>query len=199
MPIIVLISIPVIIGFLALAGAFSTGQVQIPTGFWMLVKGGGFALVVACTLSMIVRAASETAQIFKAAGKTLKYVSVRMPIADHSHKIPEFDHSGAVIAYRYFDVEDGELHSVGYGATGHNPVTKRSKGSYAGGWNIADRVPTLNNTHGIYAAKTPNSPILDDYNILGSVLAKVELSGRVVEGEYGYRAQYCRVLEVYGD
>jgi hypothetical protein len=105
---------------------------------------------------------------------------------------------GEVIGDRYFEKINGKYYSVGAGlAGGKNPITGRDRGDYAGGWNIADRVPTLKNKSGIYAAKTINSHILDPYNHEGAVLAKVELSGRVVEGDYGYRAQYCRILETY--
>ena len=68
-------------------------------------------------------------------------------------------------------------------------------GTYPGGFKRSDRVPTLKNTNGIYAAKTPDSPILQDYSS-GNVLAQVKLSGRIVEGELGYRAQYCEVVKI---
>ena len=106
------------------------------------------------------------------------------------HKVSEIDVSGIVIAYRYFDrLPDGTLTSIGKGLTVDG-------GTYPGGFKRSDRVPTLRNTNGIYAAKTPDSPILDDFRGYGDVLAKVKLSGRIIEGEYGYRAQYCEVIKI---
>jgi hypothetical protein len=119
------------------------------------------------------------------------------PITNPRSNEPEISkETGSIIAYRYFDYVDGEYWSMSSGIVGQNPITNRPRGNYQGGWNISDRVPTLNNKSGIYAAKKKNSPILRDYAAAGT-LAKVELSGRVIEGEYGYRAQYCRILEVY--
>jgi hypothetical protein len=120
--------------------------------------------------------------------------------SDPRHQVPEVDVNGSVIGYRYFNVasEDGTLFSIGVGMTGDkvNPITGVHRGWYKDNWNVSDRVPTLKNDSGIYAAKTPDSPLLDGY---GGVLAKVELSGRVIEGEYGYRAQFCRVIEILED
>lgn len=115
------------------------------------------------------------------------------------HTKMETDKEGDVIAYRYFHVTpNGVLHSVSTGAMGKNPITNRRRGSYAGGYNISDRVPTFKNTSGIYAAKTKHSPALLPYqNMSDVVLAQVKLSGRIIEAEYGYRAQYCEIIKVY--
>lgn len=200
MPIIVLISIPMMIGLFALFGAFSLGQVQVAPAFWVFVKfvfGGVWVLWIAVSVA---KGASEVMATVGDVAFSFSDLLDKLPINDRRHKIPEVDRRGTVIAYRYFQMSSkGVLHSVGAGMVGKNPITKRERGSYKGGWNTSDRIPTLKNTHGIYAAKTWDSPILKDYQGDNTVLAKVELSGRIVEGEYGYRAQHCRIVETYGD
>lgn len=55
--------------------------------------------------------------------------------------------------------------------------------------------PNENNTSGIYCAKTPNSPILTNYKKAGYALVRLILSGTVVEGNYGYRAEHAQILD----
>jgi hypothetical protein len=194
--ILLLLSIPAIIGLLAFAGIVANDPPDMPqvdrqTGD-NLICWGTFGLV--AIVGMIVfpslygdatGIAAELNQVYQ--------------INDPRHKVPERDANGSFIGYRYFiKSPDGTLEAMSKGRIGHNPITGRKRGSYAGGWNIADRVPTLKNTSGIYAAKTWDSPILDDYKE-GAVLAKVELSGKVIEADRGYRAQYCRIIETYGE
>lgn len=212
MPIGFLLLIPVAIGLCALLGAYATEQV--PDAFISTVKFvfgatvGMFCITI--FLRVLAGAANAGAQVFG----NLKYVPHTMQISGsasvratswksirmrrvHCDEV-EYGANGAIIAYRYFELlEDGTLASVGKGATRPtNPITNRPAWSYRGGWNISDRVPTLNNTSGIYAAKHARSHILETYAKEGTVLAKVELSGRIIEAEYGYRAQRCRVLEI---
>ena len=54
----------------------------------------------------------------------------------------------------------------------------------------------MKNRNGIYAAKTPDSPVLEEFNNSGNVLCQVELGGKYIEGEMGYRAQHCRVIKI---
>lgn len=197
--ILFLISIPIIIGLLAGVGAVADGQVQVParagsTLLWVVGgMAGGFII-----LSLIGSAASSASSFLDQVmdiGDTQREVDRRQR-SMHGAEPVEMNRDGSIIAYRVFEMVDGVPWSVGNGIVGDNPITGRERGSYLGGWNISDRVPTLNNTSGIYAAKRPESAILDVYRDPGTVLAKVELSGRVVEGERGYRAQYCRILNV---
>jgi len=108
------------------------------------------------------------------------------------HRIAEHDASGAVIAYRWFMEDlDGSFRSMtSFG---------RSRGARWDRENLiqtSDRVPTAKNTHGFYAAKTPDSPILKPFRFPGAVKARVQLSGRVVESEYGFKGQHCLLLEI---
>lgn len=166
---------------------------KILAACWQIAKYGMWGFAGYIILSMISGAARGTAEVFGG----LKYVAYDLPREERRSKQVEYGPHGSVIAYRYFEcLPDGELYSVGKGvARPNNPITRRPAGSYRGGWNISDRVPTIKNTAGIYAAKQPYG-VLDDYRHPGLVLAKVELSGRIVEHEYGYRAQRCNVLEI---
>jgi hypothetical protein len=173
--------------------------VGVIAGLLALSAGDGRVLPVLCfgafglmVLGMSVAAGNRESVEHWRASPTYQQINPR------PHSVPEIERDGRIIAYRYFWVMDGEYYSVGAGIVGDNPITRRNRGHYLNGYNISDRVPTLNNESGIYAAKTPNSPILQDYKDDDHVLARVELSGRVIEGEYGYRAQRCRILEVLG-
>lgn len=106
-----------------------------------------------------------------------------------SYRTPEFNADGTIVAYRYF-IRDEK----GYMSITKNGLS-RNGGSWPGGYLESDRVPTLKNTNGIYAAKTADSPILEPYRGQGYTLAKVELSGRVIEAEFGYRAQRCIIIK----
>lgn len=119
-----------------------------------------------------------------------------LPIA-HKLQMPdwttaEYTELGSIVAYRYFLVDgDGNFRSVNVEGYKRGHVWTRDNP-----FQVSDRVPTAKNKSGFYAAKKPLSPILSEYKGKdGFVLTKVELSGRVVETEYGFRAQNCRILE----
>jgi hypothetical protein len=106
------------------------------------------------------------------------------------HTVTEYAPDGTIVAYRYFDMLEGNvLASVGKGRLVDG-------GTYPGGYKRSDRVPTMKNTNGIYAAKTPDSPILEQYKGRGRVLGEVRLSGRVIEGKYGFRAHECQAFRI---
>jgi hypothetical protein len=182
MKIILLISIPVFLGVLAGVGAIFDGQVSpefVATAF-LWVKWMGIAFLGLWLLNWF--ASRQPVRC------TIPFESEEYAINER-HTQAELDENGSVIAYRYFDLDKGVLKSVGMGAY-------VAPEGYKDGYLASDRVPTLKNTNGIYAAKTPDSPILEPYHFYGMVKAKVQLSGRIVEGELGYRGQFCKVLEI---
>lgn len=70
-------------------------------------------------------------------------------------------------------------------------------GKWVDGFLEADRIPADDNTNGIYAAKWPDSPELSSLKLNPhTVLVKLALSGRVIECEFGFRAQYADIIEV---
>lgn len=197
MKIILLLCIPVLLGLMALVGAVNQNPVQVSQPTRSQFDGGiclGAIIFAAFVGFIVFPDAYDGARGF---ASDLRQV---LPITDPRADEPEISRDGSYIGYRYFTKfeSDGSLHSVGKGAVvGWNPITGRHSHDYSGGWNISNRVPTLKNESGIYAAKKQDSHILAPWAHGDHVLAKVELSGRVIEGEYGYRAQYCRILEVY--
>jgi len=60
----------------------------------------------------------------------------------------------------------------------------------------ADKVPSENNTNGVYAVKSLKDPELIRYQKLCTVLVKIVLSGTVVEHQRGFRAECAQILEV---
>ena len=64
---------------------------------------------------------------------------------------------------------------------------------YFGKWVYSDRIPSPNNTNGIYITKEGMGNILETYR---GVLVKVETDGWYVEHEYGYRVHKARVIEI---
>lgn len=125
-----------------------------------------------------------------------------MPSFWNRHKEVEWDcgDEGSVIGYRYLYVKRDkatvEFTSGAMGTLKENPVLKRNRGSWRGAFNISDRIPTMTNKSGIYAAKTPDSPVLSQYREPDTILVKLRLSGRIVEAEYGYRAHRADILEI---
>lgn len=98
------------------------------------------------------------------------------------------DKNGYIVAYRYYRIDDK-----------NNLYSMTSEHHHAGGYLQADQKPTLGNTNGIYAAKRPNSSILNEYAQPGTALVEVRLWGEYVEGTKGYRAEHCqaqRILKV---
>lgn len=110
------------------------------------------------------------------------------------HTVAEEDEHGNVIAYRYFLVSNGKLFPVTATGMAHG------RGCAIGELVRADAVPTETNLSGFYAAKTPDSPVLEPYRAQrGTVLARVLFPtiGWVIEGEYGYRSEYQKILNVW--
>jgi hypothetical protein len=187
-----------------------------PKWMWLSL----FALPVLIPYLLEISEPSEQPSTRKTQGKK------RMPNQPVFHKVPtvpvrpiseavlsdyEYGPQGGLIGWRYFEVADGVLCSVGMGLIDdcYNPVTRRMRSSYADGWNASDVLPTMTNRSGIYAFKARYSSILDGYAAIYSVLGKVELFGEIIEEQYMdgngrlipgvhvYRAQFCHVLEVY--
>lgn len=178
----------IVVAFLALVGFFVI--IIDPSGFlgivWNFLHGFlifVLALVFGIVTLMVVKYA--IIRSFPGRGRE-KY--------DERHTRVEYDEDGCIIGYRYFSVVPDDnggyvLASIGYGAGVDG-------GTYPGWTKRSDRVPTIWNKSGIYAAKTPDSPILEQYREDGYIKARVRLYGKVVETEYGYRAQYCDILNV---
>lgn len=59
--------------------------------------------------------------------------------------------------------------------------------TWAGPTAVADQVPSLDTTSGLYALKEPN------YRLDGDVVGQVALSGIVLEGTTGYRAERAAI------
>jgi len=108
----------------------------------------------------------------------------------HFHKKVEHDNAGNIIAYKYltWDQQCQVFKSFSW----HSQIADWIDNSIT-----ADQVPTEENTNGIYAAKTPNNPILKHYAMYPDVkLVKLCLSGAVIEYDHGYRAEHADILEV---
>lgn len=107
----------------------------------------------------------------------------------HFHQKVEVDNAGNIIAYKYleWDEPNGAFKSFGW-------ITFAIWSDHS---LTADEIPAEENTHGIYCAKTPNSPILARYaKYERARLVKLMLSGVVVEYDHGYRAEHADILEV---
>lgn len=157
--------------------------------FLVWLKDGGVSVVVIVIAAVVM--AVFVGVFWLAAGFVLGGIA---DVSSDRHQKRETNADGAIIAYRkVVKTDHGDFFSVSYGAKGHNSVTGLPRGWYQDGWNTSDRIPTVKNTSGIYAVKTSDNPELENYP---GVLVKVELSGRVIESETGYRAQHCRVVEV---
>lgn len=108
----------------------------------------------------------------------------------------ECEDDGTVIGYKWLHWTGHEFMSGSIMSSGHNKVLNRRSDSWRGAMNFSDRVPTMQNTSGIYAAKTADSPILDEYQQPDTALVKLRLSGRIIEADYGYRAQKAEIVEI---
>jgi hypothetical protein len=98
---------------------------------------------------------------------------------------------GGFVGYRYFKInEQGQLCSLYPDKNGRHEV-------YEDGYLQSHHIPTINNEAGIYAAKTKNSPVLENYSGTGDIFAKVWLFGRVVPMDFVYRASECQITDVY--
>jgi hypothetical protein len=105
--------------------------------------------------------------------------------APRFHRKVERDNAGNIIAYKYLCQEQDGLRSFfGNALWVDNSLT-------------ADVIPTEENTHGIYCAKTHDSPILTRYakSYYPTRLVKLLLSGIVLEFDHGYRAEHADILE----
>lgn len=105
------------------------------------------------------------------------------------------DENGYIIAYRFYRID-----------TDNNLRSMHSDTLHPGGYLEADIKPTPQNTHGIYAVKSPDSPSLKPYKQFAAkerpvALVEVILWGDYVEGTKGYRAEHCqakKIIKRYG-
>lgn len=108
--------------------------------------------------------------------------------APRFHRKVEYDNVGNIIAYKYLVQQQDGLHSF-VGDT-----------FWEGDSLTADKIPTEDNTHGIYCAKTFDNPILKRYagsnNVRLVRLVKLLLSGIVLEFDHGFRAEHADIIEV---
>ena len=100
----------------------------------------------------------------------------------------EFDaSSGNIIAYKYLKKRKKK---DGFKSYHNNEIWKDNSID-------ADEIPTDDNTNGIYASKKPNASNLHSYKPeKRSTLVKLLLSGKVIEHEYGYRAEHADIVEI---
>jgi len=111
------------------------------------------------------------------------------PPAQRGYGEPEYMVDGTLVGYRYFDRDlEGNLSSIGMG-------NWMGKGDWGGGKATAHQLPTEENRAGLWAAYTPDSPFLDDYND-HDVKAAVGFKGQVVFGEKGFRAEEGEVIQI---
>lgn len=99
---------------------------------------------------------------------------------------------GYVEAWRWFEAaisrnNDGSVASIHPISTGDGDHVYEWDGE-----NVAYCPPTLSNNRGFYAYKQPY--ILDHQ---AALFGRVALYGDIVECEYGYRAEKCRILDVW--
>lgn len=60
----------------------------------------------------------------------------------------------------------------------------------------SDQIPAKANTNGIYAMKSPFATELEAYIRPGTILVMLGLSGTVIEGEEGFRAEHATILQI---
>lgn len=97
----------------------------------------------------------------------------------------EVDEQGTIYGYKYLVVTRD-----GYASPQH------IKAVWINNQLTADREPTSDNLHGIYAMKHPRSKILQAYKKPGRVLVRLALSGTVVEANEGLRAHHALIVGV---
>lgn len=110
------------------------------------------------------------------------------------HERIEFDSAGAIVGYKYliWDRRRNLFRSLSKPEGWTLPLCYWIDNSLE-----ADKIPNEENTNGIYAAKTPDSPILERYGKIKRMrLVKLLLSGVVIERELGFRAEHADILEV---
>jgi hypothetical protein len=104
------------------------------------------------------------------------------------HRKVERDNAGNIIAYKWLVWDEVRQLFV-------------SKWYHIVDWidnsMTADQLPTEENSHGVYCAKTPDNPILERYSERPDVrLVRLLLSGVVLEFDHGYRAEQADIIEV---
>lgn len=100
----------------------------------------------------------------------------------------EFDaSSGNIIAYKYLKKRKKK---DGFKSYHNNEIWDNNSID-------ADEIPSDINTNGIYTSKKPNASNLNSYKPeKRSTLVKLLLSGKVIEHEYGYRAEHADIVEI---
>jgi len=101
----------------------------------------------------------------------------------------EQDEQGTLYGYKYLrlSADDGRLHS---------PANVSKNAAWENLELSADREPTAENTHGIYCMKSRKSPQLNAFAQRDCYMVRLALSGTIVEGETGFRAQHAQIVEV---
>jgi hypothetical protein len=122
----------------------------------------------------------------------LKAIPSNTPVtqrqSEYPYGRPEFMVDGTLVGYRYFNRDnDGNLHSA--------TIIGQVHGNWGAGENTADRLPTKHNSSGLYAAYTPESPVLDGYKDC-DVEAIVGFKGQVVFDEKKFRAEKGEVVQI---
>ncbi len=118
------------------------------------------------------------------------------------HKRVERDAAGAIIGYKYLIwIPKGKVFRSMYNLTDSTTAPKNYP-RWIDNFLESDELPREDNTNGIYAAKTFDSPILVKYShILDNNLRLVRLllSGTVLEPfeGMGYRAERADILQVF--
>jgi len=93
----------------------------------------------------------------------------------------EMDEQGAIFAYKILRQDERGFSS---------PLKKTF---WDHGELEADVLPTRENESGIYCVKSRKSQVLSGYK---GRMVKIVLSGQIVEGETGFRAQHAQIVEV---
>jgi len=89
-----------------------------------------------------------------------------------------------ILAWRGWDLYD-EAYLWSYGRTRWDGPTL-----------TADKKPDPNHNHGLYAVKDQQCSNWCSYSAYRDVIGEVALSGLVVEGETGYRAEHCTIRKL---
>jgi len=100
----------------------------------------------------------------------------------------EMDEQGTLYGYKYLRLDEDGLY--------HSPATVAKNAAWENLELTADREPTAKNTHGIYCTKSRKSPALGGFAKQDCHMVKLILSGTIVEGETGFRAQHAQIVEV---
>jgi hypothetical protein len=108
--------------------------------------------------------------------------------APRFHRKVERDNAGNIIAYKWLLWDETMKMFV---SDWFYPAY------WVGNSMTADKIPTEENSNGVYCAKTPDSPILERYSKRPGVTpVRLLLSGKVLEFDHGYRAEQADIIEV---